>query len=54
MIDAVVTVGFEAPEYSIIEGEGEISICAQLTGYAEIPISVLFSIEDPPERDQSE
>lgn len=50
---AVVDVGFEAAEYSIIEGEGEIEICAVLTGRQDIPISVTFSILDPPQRDQS-
>lgn len=46
-------VGFEAAEYSIIEGEGEIEICGVLTGRQDIPISVTFSILDPPGRDQS-
>lgn len=50
---AVVEVGFEAAEYSIIEGDGEIEICGVLTGRQNIPVSVTFSILDPPERDQS-
>lgn len=46
-------VGFEFPEYSIIEGEGEITVCAAMTGNLTVPISVTFSIVDPPERDAS-
>ena len=50
---AVVEVGFEAAEYSIIEGNGEIEICGVLSGRQDIPVSITFSILDPPERDQS-
>lgn len=44
--------GFEAPDYSIVEGEGVVLVCATLTGRLEIPISVVFSVRDPPGRNQ--
>lgn len=44
--------GFEAAEYSIIESEGEVEVCAVLTGRHDVPVSVTFSILDPPGRDQ--
>jgi hypothetical protein len=50
---AVVDVGFESAEYTVIEGDGEIEICGVLLGHQDIPISVTFSILDPPSEDQS-
>lgn len=46
-------VGFEAAEYSVIEGEGEVVVCGVMTGRQDVPVSVTFSILDPPGRDQS-
>lgn len=50
---AVVDVGFEAADYSVLEGDGNITVCGALTGRHDVPISVTFSILDPPGRDQS-
>lgn len=50
---AVVDVGFEEAEYSIIESDGEIEVCGVLTGRQDIPVAVTFSVLDPPGRDQS-
>ena len=47
-------VGFEAVDYSILEGGGEVEVCAVLSGFINIPVSVTFSVLDPPGRDQSE
>ena len=49
---AVVEVGFESPDYSIVESEGEVLVCARLTGSLDIPVSVVFSVHDPAGRDQ--
>ncbi len=45
-------VGFESPEYSIVESDGEVIVCVQLTGFLDIPVSIDFSVRDPPGRDQ--
>ena len=50
---AVVDVGFELAEYSVVEGDGNITLCATMTGDLDIPVSVTFSVVDPPGRDQS-
>lgn len=52
MSHTVVTVRLEAPEYSVIESEGEVEVCAELSGHLDIPVSVFFSILDSPDRDQ--
>ena len=49
---AVVDVGFDAPEYSIVESEGAVMVCVGLVGRLDIPVSVEFSVRDPPGRNQ--
>lgn len=45
-------VTFEALDYSIVESEGEVVVCAVLTGRRDVPVSVSFSVRDPPAQDQ--
>ncbi len=44
-IALVVEVGFESSEYSVVEGEGIVEVCATLTGLLDlVPVSVLLSV----------
>ena len=46
----VVTVRLEEPDYAVIESEGEVEVCVELIGRADIPVSVLFSTPDTSEQ----
>lgn len=45
-------VGFDAPDYSVVEGVGEVMVCAEMIGRVNIPVSVTFSVRDPAETNQ--
>ena len=52
ILPAVVEVAFEALDYSVIEGEGKVIVCAVLMGHLDVPVSIFFSVRDQPEQDQ--
>ena len=37
---AVVTVNFAPREYSVSEADGHVEVCASITGFSELPLSV--------------
>ncbi len=41
----VVEVGFDKDEYSVLEGDGQVRVCANLTGFLDRPVVVLFSTQ---------
>lgn len=49
---ADVSVGFEASEYSVLEGEGVVEVCAEMVGQLDTTVAVFFSVPEPPATQQ--